>query len=647
MFFMYRRIFLFVFFSSLTCGLTGHEIKIDSLINLLNTTPFDTNRVNIQLTLGSHMYRGSPQDALRYSLDAAELSRKLNYKKGLALAYKNAGLSHYVNGEYAETINFWQLALEAFRSYNDKAGIANITSNMGAVYNNFGEDTKALELYFEARKAAEEIGDSLRIVTTMINIGNIYLKKSVTYDKAIEFFSTALPIARGLKDLEAIGTTAVNLGEAFYKKGDFASALIYYHESLNAFESNSSDNLCYTLTNMGRVYAAQRDFEQALMRQNKALSIATSLHAKPVILSALIGLGDTYKLKEDFSLATETYRKAEDLAKEISANFELRDIYSGLSQINATLTDYMNAYKYQVLLTEIKEKLYLSSNDNLIKQQQLSFDLVKKEDEVKIQKLAVQKQRIVKNAFLAGLVFIMVIAFIIFRNYLNKVKINRLLDRQKAQIETLLLNILPRKVAEELQQSGQATPRNYENVSVLFTDFKGFTMIAESLSPQELIAELNQVFYVIDGIIEKYNLEKIKTIGDSYMCAGGIPVEDDLHPVNIVKAALEIRDHILQENIRRNAMNKFSWDVRIGIHTGPLVAGVVGKKKYAYDIWGSTVNIASRMESSGEPGKVNISASTYNLIRDRFNCQYRGRVSAKNIGEIDMYFVENEINTAI
>jgi len=234
------------------------------------------------------------------------------------------------------------------------------------------------------------------------------------------------------------------------------------------------------------------------------------------------------------------------------------------------------------------------------------------------------------------------IALLIYRNYRIKVKTNKILDRQKEEIENLLLNILPAEVAKELQVNGSAMPRYYESVSVLFTDFKGFTMIADKLTPQELVEELNSCFMAFDEIIERNKLEKIKTIGDSYMCAGGIPTPDDKHVENIIKAGLEIRDFIkLYNGVRREAGLE-PWELRIGVHVGPIVAGVVGKKKYAYDIWGSTVNIASRMESNGEPGQVNVSSATYELIKDKYSCTYRGKIYAKSIGEIDMYFVDGE-----
>jgi adenylate cyclase len=226
------------------------------------------------------------------------------------------------------------------------------------------------------------------------------------------------------------------------------------------------------------------------------------------------------------------------------------------------------------------------------------------------------------------------------RNYFRKVRTNKILDQQKDEIETLVLNILPAEVATELRTEGSATPRSYESVSVLFTDFKGFTKIASGLAPKDLVAELNDFFMAFDEIAGKNNLEKIKTIGDAYMCAGGIPSTNDTHSFDTVNAGLEMQAYMDRTNKIRESKGQQGWGLRVGIHTGPVVAGVVGKKKFAYDIWGNAVNIASRMESSGEAGRVNISAATHALVCNQFSCEFRGKIYAKNVGDIEMYFVE-------
>lgn len=226
-------------------------------------------------------------------------------------------------------------------------------------------------------------------------------------------------------------------------------------------------------------------------------------------------------------------------------------------------------------------------------------------------------------------------------NLEHKVK-ERTIDLQseKEKSDKLLLNILPLDIARELKEKGAVQSKKYESVSVLFTDFKGFSIIAEEMEADELVSEIDYCFKEFDQIIEKYPIEKIKTIGDSYMAVGGLPVTNQTHAVDVIKAALEIRDFLEGLKKKKEAQNKPVFEIRIGIHTGNVVAGIVGLKKFAYDIWGDTVNLASRMESSSEAGRINISGTTYELVKDHFVCTYRGKIKAKNKGEVDMYFVE-------
>jgi len=213
------------------------------------------------------------------------------------------------------------------------------------------------------------------------------------------------------------------------------------------------------------------------------------------------------------------------------------------------------------------------------------------------------------------------------------------LRREKEKSDNLLANMLPKGTAEEIMSKGKAAKTKYNFVTVLFSDIQGFTRIAEEMNPEMLIDELDKFFFHFDSVAEKYRIEKIKTIGDAYMCAGGIPERNRTNPVEVVMAALEMQKYMLsmKEDPQNNAA-KF-WDIRIGIHTGTVVAGVVGHKKLTYDIWGDTVNTASRMESSGEPGKVNISGTTHEFVKEYFDCEYRGRMPVKYKGDLDMYFV--------
>jgi class 3 adenylate cyclase len=212
------------------------------------------------------------------------------------------------------------------------------------------------------------------------------------------------------------------------------------------------------------------------------------------------------------------------------------------------------------------------------------------------------------------------------------------LEAEKIKTDELLHNIFPSEIVRELKLKGSVSPKHYDSVSILFTDFDNFTSLASQLSAKKLVKELNAIFTGFDSVLNKYNLEKLKTIGDSYMVAGGLPNETSDHAVKITQAAVEIQEIVK----RANNESQFNCRMRVGINSGPCVAGIVGIKKYTYDVWGDTVNIAKRLETQCEPGRINISQATYDLVKNYFNCEYRGSIEAKGKGEIDMYFINTE-----
>lgn len=211
--------------------------------------------------------------------------------------------------------------------------------------------------------------------------------------------------------------------------------------------------------------------------------------------------------------------------------------------------------------------------------------------------------------------------------------------KEKSKADNLLTRVLPRNTADELKEHGRVNAQKFKMVTVLFSDIQGFTKITDEIKAEELIDQLDRFFYKFDTVVEKYHIEKIKTIGDAYMCAGGIPKKNRTNPIEVVAAAIEMMNHMRDLNNQHNPGEEI-WELRIGIDTGPVIAGVVGRNKLSYDIWGSTVNTASRMESAGEAGKINISENTYILVKDFFQCTYRGIMPVKNKGDIKMYFVE-------
>lgn len=616
--------------------------NVDSLKKILASPVADSVKVNTLLSLSKFYFSSKPYESIRYALQAKDIAEKIRFQKGVALALKNLGIAYSIQSKYFEAIQSWQQAQAVFNSINDKAGVSNMYSNIGAIYQIQGEDAKALESHLKSLKVAESINDSLRIMTALINMGAVYYNKPENYDKALHNYLRALPYSVALADSDAIGTATVNIGEIYFKQGDDTTALKYFERSYKAY-GEDSEYSPYSLNDIGMVYAKRNDFETAVKYHKEAYDKAKNLDSKLDMAISLKRLGETYLKKGDTRLAIANYRQAKEMAKLADANNELKEIYEGMVSAYSRLHDYGNAYKYQNLLLNIKDTLYNAETSKKlgtmlsnfeIEKRQGKIDLLNKDAQIKEQEL--KRQKLVRNGFIGGFAVVLLFAGVFFmqRNRISK---------EKKRSDELLLNILPEETAEELKATGAAKAKSYDMVSVLFTDFKNFTQASELLSPEELVQEINYCYSEFDRIITKYGIEKIKTIGDAYMCAGGLPVANITHPEDVIKAGLEMTQFIEKNKQERIKHDQPFFELRLGIHTGPVVAGIVGIKKFAYDIWGDTVNTASRMESSGEIGKVNISGTTYDLVKDKFHCIHRGKVKAKNKGEIDMYFVERAI----
>jgi adenylate cyclase len=651
-----RKLLLCLFLSIQAISLFAQEDVLDSLLRAVKVAKDDTAKVTTLLDIAKKYSLTDPDKAIKFANEARDISTSINYPKGVATALKRIGIVYYNKTRYADAISNWKKSADIFDSINDKEGFANIQSNIGAIYFNQGEDSKANEYYFSALKAATVIHDNLRIATTMNNIAAVYQRKDKTQDLAIQYYKDALPLGQKVEDPDKrhplVGSTYAGLGEVFMRMSDntyvkdvvtkrdalLDSAIVY--TALSIKEYQGTVDAPYALNQLGEIYQRKKDYDNAIEVQTDAYDQAVKFESTNDIAIALVGLAKSYKAKGDKEKSLETYLKAEKTAIETGATYSLEDIYKGQSELFADKHDYIRAYASHVKLLGIKDTIYNIEQDRKLQGIQFTFDLEKKEGEInllqkdkQLQQQEIRRQKIMRNSFVGGFAIVLLFLTIVFtqRNRIAK---------EKKRSDELLLNILPEETAEELKATGTAKAKSFESVTVMFTDFKNFTQASELLSPEELVKEINYCYSEFDKIITKYGIEKIKTIGDAYMCAGGLPVTNSTHPIDVVRAGLEFQQFILKNKSERIIQNKPYFDLRLGIHTGPVVAGIVGIKKFAYDIWGDTVNTASRMESSGEIGKVNISGVTYNLIKDHFKCIHRGKVEAKNKGLIDMYFVE-------
>ncbi len=345
----------------------------------------------------------------------------------------------------------------------------------------------------------------------------------------------------------------------------------------------------------------------------------------------LMRQGDIAGARKEFTLS---------LAYAQSVNYLpfMVDATKYLDSISVAQKDYQQAYAYSRLNKIFKDSLAQSDRNSQLLQLEIKNEenqIVYREDQDKL-KIEI-RHRIQLAVFVAGIVFLVIIVVVVVRNNRIQQKLNNLLSTEKKRSEDLLLNILPAEVAEELKDKGTAEARYFEPVTVMFTDFKSFTRVSERLTPQQLVNELDVCFRGFDLIMKKYGIEKIKTVGDAYLAVAGLPVADALHAVRMVQAAHEIAAFM---KARKDEVGENTFEIRIGLHSGGVVAGIVGMSKFAYDIWGDTVNTAARMEQNCEPGRVNISEATYQLVKNQFVCTFRGKIAAKNKGDLNMYFVD-------
>ena len=605
----------------------------------------DSTRVKELVDLSAQLYPVNPDTAMIVAKDAIDLATQLDMKEDLGYAYKNMGLAYYVKGDYDEVMDYWTKSLEIFEEIDFKVGISNLQNNIGAVYQTKGDDPKALEYFLEAVKNAEAIPDTMRIASAYVNIGTVYANDNKNLDEALDAYQTALDMFRRIKYDRGIATAAINIGEIYYKNDQPEEALDHLEESLVLFKKIGMDHslslmlLGKTTQKMGQLQIAEEYFRDAIKTSGEN-------QTKMEQAKAYVALGNLQVEKGIYNRAINNYNTALDVSKSTEVLREQKDAYEGLATSYAGLRDFKTAFEFQKLYESISDSIQDEQYVKQVGDLRFQFNTEQKEKEIELlntQNELAQVQidrdaRAKQFLYITLGLFLAIIAGVIYQ-YLYIRKSNRKLDYERNKSEQILLNILPKETAEELKENGQIKAKQFDQITVLFTDFKEFSVTAEEISPDQLVKSVDFYFKAFDEITERHNLEKIKTIGDSFMCAGGIPTENDTHAEDAYNAAVEMMEFC--ENVAINPPAGIqTFEVRIGINSGPVVAGVVGIKKFAYDIWGSTVNIASRMESSSEPGKINVSENTYQLLKDKKSFTYRGEIEVKNKKLLKMYFAD-------
>lgn len=542
--------------------------------------------------------------SLKYAEELINLSEKEGNYLYLYRGYLQKGNSYRLKGDY-------NLAIDAF--------------------------FKSAEAAIKDRYIAGEGLANMAIADTYSEIGNSK-NAEIYYEKSIE-------LLRKTNDSISLATALLNSGDEYFNTKKYNFALKNYKESGLLFKNAEySIGIAYNLGNIGMINAEQGDHLLAKKNISEAISILEKLEDYYAISEYLTYMSDIYVKQNDWTNAFNYAERSLELAlkynlkKQISdSNLKLSELHEQSGEKEKSLDYYKNHIAYRDSVTNIESIKEMADlrTDYEVAQKQIEVDLLNQQK---------RNQQIIVLATLVALILIALLAFVQFKRNRFIYRTNQIIEKEKIRSDKLLLNILPEETALELKEKGSVKAKKFESVSVLFTDFKGFTKYSENLSPEKLVESVDFYYSKFDEIMEKYGLEKIKTIGDSYMAAGGLPFPTKDHAYKTTLAVIEIAAFV-KEAKNNNLDNQTRFDIRIGINSGPVVAGVVGTKKFAYDIWGDTVNIASRMESYSEPGKINISENTYELIKDDFDCEYRGKVKVKNRGYLNMYFVNNAIKS--
>ncbi len=529
----------------------------------------------------------------------------------------------------------------------------NAYTMQGTALRSKGDYDKALESHIKAVQIAIDEKSNTNLGKAYITIADVYSVME-NHSNSIDYYHQAIDILRKENDSSALAGALYNTGDEYVFNKKYDSAKIYFKESSLIFKNiNNLTGSAYNLGSIGLIYAEQGNYALAKENINQAITILEELQLYTPISEFLIGLADIYIDQNDLITALSYTQRSLELAQKYGLKKNISESNQKLSEIYQLDGNLPESYKYYKDHIAYRDSVTNIPTVQKIADQITDFEVQKKEDEIlflekeaEINELKDKRHKTLTYISFATAFFILLLAVGTIRRYRFIKKTNHIIQEETYKSERLLLNILPEETALELKQSGKVQAKKFDSVSVMFTDFIEFTRFSHKLSPEDLVKSVDFYFSKFDEIIEKYDLEKIKTIGDSYMCAGGLPFPTTDHTEKIIQAAFEITEFI-EESKKMDGKKIKAFEVRIGINTGPVVAGVVGTKKFAYDIWGDTVNVASRMECNSSTGKINISEYTYELIKDKYDCEYRGQVHVKNKGMMKMYFVNGLKKTEV
>lgn len=637
----------------LTVNLSAQSI-LDSLWTIwADKTQTDTTRA---LALEDYIYEGyfnsNPDSAILLANQLYDFNKAISYQEGKVNALELLGYLFFRTGDYPKAISHYQEGLTIAENINYQTAKGDILLKLGYIHHDNGDLVKAINYYERSLTIFESRKDIVGMGSVYNEFGSIYREKQ-NYTKSLDYYLKTMDIYEELKQENSKAVLFFNIGNLYFDQNDFSKALDNFKKALSLYgQEGDKQGISSGLAGIGDVYSQQGEVIKALGYLNRSLTLSKEIDDVIGIMHALMSISDIYTTQKYYPKAINNCKKVLILAQKLGDIGNQEAACDCLYHAYKAIGRKEDALAYLESKLTFKDSLATEASTKKLQQMEFAQQLladslvqVKKDTAIKIAHQGeVQQKDKIRNLIIGIGLFFLLLAGGFFNRWQYVKKSKAQLQQEKNRSENLLLNILPFEVAEELKEKGESAARDFELASILFTDFKGYTEKSENLSAQELVGEIDDCFKAFDHICEKYGIEKIKTIGDAYMAAGGLPVPTDNAVQNTVLAALEMQTFITKRVATKQAKNEISFEMRLGIHTGPVVAGIVGVKKFQYDVWGDTVNTASRMESNGTIGKVNISQQTYELIKDdvRFIFQSRGKIEVKGKGAINMWFVDGQ-----
>lgn len=600
---------------------------IDSLLKELSGENFrnraDTSKINLLNTLSMDFASLDDAEGVKYGQQSLELAEKLHWKKGIAGADNSLAANYFHLPGHAKSLEYFSAAIKIYEDAGDKKGLSAAYSSMAGLYSQQSDYRTALRYLQKQLKVDEGADDKMGQAVAYRDIGLAYSHMN-DFQKALDNQLNSLKMADELGDKKEIARTMGQISIVYEDMGDYTNAKEYLFKALKM--SNTSS--------IADFYNSIGEYPSALGNEFKAFKKREELGNIAATVAIESNNGLSYKDHDDSAKALEYMFK-----EALSYEYEKKEAAAQTDEERQQLK-YMQELKEKQIEYEFSQKIAKSEAQQQQKEQerlhQEAIEKINREKNDAITREQLKREKNILYASISGAVLLLIIALTAIAALRQKRRDNITISKEKQRSEELLLNILPAEVAEELKEKGSAEARQFEHVTVLFTDFVGFTQASERMDPTALINELHTCFKAFDDITAKYHIEKIKTIGDAYLAVCGLPMADTEHAKKVVAAAKEIRTFMQQ---RYALLGDKTFQIRIGVHSGTVVAGIVGVRKFAYDIWGDTVNTAARMQENSEAGEVNISETTYKMVKDDFECRFRGEIAAKNKGMMKMYYV--------